>query len=102
MGLSSKDPARFIVEIAFLWKDKTLDADVARLSKEFARAVQTRGRAIAVKAAGRNYYPFFMNDAAADQDVTASYKDAAKFARLQKEMDPTGFWRRTGSFKYRQ
>jgi hypothetical protein len=101
MGLTGKDPARFIVEIAFLWKDKTLDADIDRLSKEFAHAIQARGRAIAAKSTAKNYHPYFMNDAAADQDVTSSYKDAAKFARLQKEMDPTGFWSRTGSFKYK-
>jgi hypothetical protein len=101
MGLTGKDPARFIVEIAFLWKDKTLDADIARLSKEFARAIQARGRAIAAKSSATNYYPYFMNDAAADQDVTSSYKDAAKFAKLQKQLDPEGFWKRTGGFKYK-
>jgi hypothetical protein len=100
MGLTGSDPARFIVEIAWLWKDKSLDADIARLSKEFAQKVQARGRAIAAKSSAKNYYPFFMNDAGADQDVTASYRNKAKFARLQKEMDPNGFWARTGSFKY--
>jgi hypothetical protein len=101
MGLTGADPARFIVEISFLWKDKSLDADVARLSKEFERTIQARGKAIAAQSSAKNYYPYFMNDAGADQDVTSSYKDAAKFARLQKDMDPTGFWRRTGSFKYK-
>jgi hypothetical protein len=101
MGLTGRDPARFIVEIAFLWKDKSLDADIARLSKEFWQKVQARGRAIAAKSSAKNYYPYFMNDAAADQDVTSSYKDAAKFARLQKQMDPEGLWTRTGSFKYK-
>lgn len=100
MGLTKSDPARFIVEIAFLWKDKSLDADIARLSKEFADKIQTRGKGIAAKSKS-NYYPYFMNDAAADQDVTSSYKDAANFARLQKQMDPQGFFSRTGSFKYR-
>jgi hypothetical protein len=100
MGIRGDDLPRFIVEIAFLWSDKTLDQDIARLSKSFAEKVLAKAKAKLSATNGQKYLPFFMNDAAADQDVTSSYKDAARFARLQKEMDPQGFFRRTGSFKY--
>jgi hypothetical protein len=50
---------------------------------------------------GSQYLPFFMNDAAGDQDVTGSYKDVAKFRALQKSVDPNGlFSTRAGGFKY--
>jgi hypothetical protein len=101
MGLTKNDPARFVLEIAFLWRDKSLDGEIARLSKTFAERIQAKANSIASKSSKTNYYPFFMNDAAADQDVTSSYKDVAKFAKLQKQMDPQGLFRRTGSFKYR-
>lgn len=103
MGLTAKDPPRFIVEIAFLWKDKAADADVAAVAKEYATKVTARAKTLLAKSKGAgDYFPFFMNDAAADQDVMASYKDAAKFAALQKAIDPNGLMRRTGSFKYNE
>jgi hypothetical protein len=43
----------------------------------------------------------FMNDAGTDQNVMGSYRDQTKFAALQKEVDPTGFFsKRVGGYKY--
>jgi hypothetical protein len=100
MGLRGDDPPRFIIEIAFLWSNKTLDEDVARLSKTFAEKVQAKAKTKMMSTNVANYLPYFMNDAAKDQDVTSSYKDATKFAQLQKAIDPQGLFKRTGSFKY--
>jgi hypothetical protein len=43
-----------------------------------------------------------MNDAGEDQDVMSSYRDHAKFAILQKEVDPKGFFsKRAGGYKFK-
>jgi hypothetical protein len=100
MGLTGNDPPRVIIEIAFLWGNKSSDADVARLSKSFADKVQERVKSKMASTFTSTYLPYFMNDAAYDQDVTGSYKNATKFSILQKEIDPNGLFKRTGSFKY--
>jgi hypothetical protein len=46
------------------------------------------------------YNPLFMNDAAIDQDVFATYRDNKKFSAIQSSVDPKGFFsKRAGGFK---
>jgi hypothetical protein len=47
------------------------------------------------------YNPFFMNDAAFDQNVLGSYRDYEDLRDLQSDNDPDGmFNERIGGFKY--
>jgi hypothetical protein len=100
MGLTANDPARFILEAAFSWTDPTFDDEVACVSRDFVAQVQQLAKSIPLDPGKPNYYPYYMNDAAGDEDVLDSYKKAPAFAALQKKMDPQGFFRRTGSFHY--
>lgn len=106
MGLKGSDGPRFILEITSLWSDAKDDAEVTTLAKKFTDTVNQQVEKFkAGGATGKNafepYNPLFMNDAATDQDVLATFKDAAKFQKLQKEIDPNGlFAKRAGGFKY--
>jgi len=102
MGLTGNDTARFILEIAFLWgaEDSKFDQEIPRLSKVFGDRVDALVQEKLSTASQDVYLPLFMNDAYLDQDVMGSYKDEKKFQELQETMDPSGFWKRTGGFKY--
>ncbi|KAF2670504.1 FAD-binding domain-containing protein [Microthyrium microscopicum] len=101
MGLTANDEPRFIIEMAYLWGDKSFDADVLKESKTFADRLLSHANELKKKVPKvEKYTPYFMNDAAEDQDVTSSYRNAAQFAKLQQEIDPKGLFRRTGSFQY--
>jgi hypothetical protein len=100
MGLTGNDAPRFIIEIAFMYTNKTLDAEVLRLSKVFGDRVEALAKKKSVGSVmASKYNPVVMNDAAVDQNVFTTYKDIAKFRQLQKMMDPDGFFRRAGGFK---
>ena len=98
MGLHGTDPPRIVLEITFMWTNAALDDQILNLSQSFEQLVQARARE---QQGTTSYYPYYMNDANGDQSVLESYRDAAKFAALQRQMDPQGFFRRTESFKYR-
>jgi hypothetical protein len=100
MGLTANDKPRFVLEINTLWRDAKEDAQVYGMARDLTNWLGTRLKTI--HANSRNaetYLPFFMNDAAYDQDVFGSYKDAAKFKTLQQSVDPTGFWKRSNGFQ---
>jgi len=107
MGLTAKDKDRFIIEIAGIYMRAADSKTVLDMSREFTDTLQKQLETMKtrVKAAGgpmfETYLPEFMNDAAVDQDVVSTYKDKKLFAKLQKQMDPEGFWtKRTAGYKY--
>ncbi|KAI1485150.1 hypothetical protein F5X96DRAFT_661263 [Biscogniauxia mediterranea] len=103
MGLRGSDPDRLILELQCSWADPADDAQLYALSRNMTawldaavpRWLQSEGQDAAL------YMPYFMNDAQADQNVTGSYRDYARLAALQREVDPSGlFSGRAGGFKY--
>jgi len=106
MGLTANDGDRFVIEIAGIYQKKEDEKLVHDMSREFTDMLEKdleniKAKAQTMGAQIETYLPHFMNDAAVDQDVMATYKDRALFARLQKEVDPTGlFSKRAGGFKY--
>jgi hypothetical protein len=107
MGLLGSDHDRYVLEIPGLYSngadEKVMNAWVA----EFMDRVQDRLKTVTVslKAKGvtvGQYNPYFMNDAGPGQDVMSSYKDAAKFAKIQRSVDPDGlFSKRAGGYKFK-
>ncbi|EGX50845.1 hypothetical protein AOL_s00054g931 [Orbilia oligospora ATCC 24927] len=104
MGLTGSDPDRLILEIQCSWSDKNDDDIMRQFSIDLTNWIESR---IPVWVGGEYgpaanvYLPLFMNDAMADQNVTGSYRDYAKFKALQLQADPQGILRtRTGGFKY--
>lgn len=99
MGISGSDPHRVILELQCSW-DEEVDDDL------FQNATRTLVEWIDSKVPewsddGQAYLPLFMNDAAWDQNVTGTYKGYADFKRIQKVIDPTGFFPgRAGGFVY--
>jgi hypothetical protein len=106
MGLTANDHNRFVLEITALWQDKADDEVLAKIHRTLTewiskQLVAMKSRFTAAEAAAiGDYNPFFMNDASDDQDVMGSYRDADKFRRLQKSVDPEGLWKRAGGFKH--
>ncbi|KAF2397264.1 FAD-binding domain-containing protein [Trichodelitschia bisporula] len=108
MGLKASDPHRFILEINFLWGNKTDDQLIWSMGKQLTDKIAAQVKGFngakyvntAGVAAAQSYTPYFMNDASDDQPVTGSYRDGARFAALQKMHDPQGLWKRVGGFKY--
>jgi hypothetical protein len=107
MGLSGSDHDRFVLEIATIYTNKADDDLVKAMVRDITATLSLKlsEEKEKAKSVGRtigDYNPFYMNDAGPDQDVMSSFKDAKKFAKLQKEMDPTGLWaNRAGGYKYK-
>jgi hypothetical protein len=106
MGLRSTDKPRFVVEIAGLYMLPGDEDVVNKMSTEFTDSLLKqldviKANANAVGAPIEEYLPYFMNDAGPDQDVTSSYREVQLFAKLKKEIDPNGFFSRTGGYKYK-
>jgi hypothetical protein len=103
MGLKGSDQPRFILEIAGVWNSKADDESMWSMARQLTEKLTTQlGQ---MKASGKavGYNPLFMNDAGPDQDVFSTYKDVQKFAKLQKEIDPQGFFaKRAGGYKIKQ
>jgi hypothetical protein len=108
MGLSGTDHDRFVLEIATIWTNKAEDDLVKAMVRDITATLSLKLSEDKSKAktSGRiigDYNPFYMNDAGPDQDVMSSFKDAKKFAKLQKDMDPTGLWaKRAGGYKHKE
>lgn len=99
MGLSGDHPDRLIVIIQCGWASRVDDDIIHSLTEEVAQWIEaklpewTRGE--------EHYLPLFMNDAAAYQNVTGSYRDYGTFKALQASVDPDGFFSsRGGGFTY--
>jgi hypothetical protein len=107
MNLKGTDHERFVVEIAGIYFSAADDALIQSVSKEFTDTIfkQLEGLRANAKTKGESfpeYNPYFMNDAGLDQDVMGSYTNVAKFSKMQKSIDPKGFFaKRAGGFKYR-
>lgn len=101
MGLDEDDMDRYVLEIQCGgW---TLPADDETFADVTRELVTWLDEKVVEWSAGNDdlYLPFFMNDAAGDQNVTGTYRDYAQFKALQEEADPEGFWRnRGGGFVY--
>lgn len=102
MGLTASDPDRLILEIQGSWTLPGDDTEGYSVSKQLTDWLDEQvPKWLAEAGMDSQYLPFFMNDAAGDQDVTGSYKDVEKFRALQKSVDPNGlFSTRAGGFKY--
>lgn len=102
MGLSSSDPDRLILELQCSWALKSDDEIMYAMSREITDWLE--GKVVEwLEEAGMGgaYLPLFMNDAMADQNVTGTYRDYAKFKALQERIDPMGvFDERAGGYKY--
>ncbi|KAJ3531910.1 hypothetical protein NM208_g372 [Fusarium decemcellulare] len=102
MGLRKGDPDRVLLELQCGWTDKQHDEIMPQFSRDLTDWIESKvpewqGQ----EESSDTYLPLFMNDAMADQNVTGSYRDYAKFKALQLEADPEGVLRtRTGGFKY--
>jgi hypothetical protein len=103
MGLSAKDKNRFIIELNYLWNKEGDDQAVWQMGKDLTDMLEKKLVQFKSNAKGNTegYLPLFMNDAAHDQDVIATYKNVAMFKQLQNQHDPQGFWKRAGGFKYK-
>ncbi|KAJ4177631.1 hypothetical protein NW755_013744 [Fusarium falciforme] len=103
MGLTKNDPDRIILELQCSWTDKAQDDIVPQFTRDLTDWIETRIPEW-LESDGQSadqYLPLFMNDAMADQNVTGSYKEYAKFKALQLKADPEGVLRtRVGGFKY--
>jgi hypothetical protein len=100
MGLTANDKPRFVLEITSLWRDAKEDAQVHGMAKDLTQWLDKRVKNIHANSKNtETYLPYFMNDAAFDQDVFGSYKDAARFKKLQQNVDPSGLWRRSSGFQ---
>ena len=103
MGLTAADPDRLILDIQGSWTLTSDDTVAYSLSKQLTDWLDVQvPRWLEEAGMSRHVYlPFFMNDAAGDQEVTKSYRDYKKFKALQKSVDPRGLFSvRAGGFKY--
>ncbi|KAM0543961.1 hypothetical protein ACHAPJ_012056 [Fusarium lateritium] len=103
IGFTGSDPDRILLELQCAWTDKKYDEVMPQFSKDLTSWIEDKVPEWLEKYGepSDTYLPLFMNDAMADQNVTGSYKDYAKFKALQLEHDPEGVLRtRTGGFKY--
>lgn len=103
MGLSGSDPDRLILEIQCSWSLASDDELLKGIGRALTDWLATKVAEWLAEdpGAAASYLPLFMNDAAADQNVTGSYRDYAKFRALQTSVDPQGFFRsRGGGFVY--
>ncbi|KAF2670690.1 FAD-binding domain-containing protein [Microthyrium microscopicum] len=102
MGLSSQDKNRFIIELNFVWNKAEDDKLVWQIGKSLTDMVEKRiiTNKTSSSIVSETYVPLFMNDAAYDQEVTSSYKNVQRLSQIQRQMDPYGFWKRAGGFKY--
>lgn len=99
MGLED-DVDRIVLEIQCGgWLLPVDDPVFAKLTSDLVSWLEEK---VVEWTGGKEYYlPYFMNDAAGDQDVMKSYRDYEKFKALQKREDPDGFFsKRAGGFKY--
>lgn len=103
IGLTASDPDRLILEIQGAWSLASDDAYAYNLTKQLTDWLDVQVP-LWLEEAGMSrdmYLPFFINDAAGDQDVFKTYRDYEKFKALQKSVDPNGlFSGRAGGFKY--
>jgi hypothetical protein len=103
MGLKGTDQARFILEIAGVWNNKADDESMWSLARQLTNNLTTQLDQMKASGKAVGYNPLFMNDAGPDQDVFSTYKDVEKFAKLQREVDPKGFFaKRAGGYKFKQ
>jgi hypothetical protein len=107
MGLLGSDHDRYVLEIPSLYSNAADEKIIQAWVADFIGTVQDRLRQVTVnlKAKGvtvGEYNPYFMNDAGPGQDVLGSYRDADKFAKMQRSVDPDGmFSRRAGGYKFK-
>jgi hypothetical protein len=106
MGLKGRDGGRFLIELSYLWLNKEDDQRIQSTSRAITQAVRNRLENLITKkttssASGvETYLPYFLNDAGPDQPVIQSYGRYQEFAAIQKLVDPEGFFKRIGGFKY--
>jgi hypothetical protein len=112
MGLGINDGPRWMIEMTYVANGEKTDEPVWATGRavvaEISKRVKSKVVATTAEAESgsmvEDYNPLFLNDAAFDQDVYASYKDYNKFKALQRSVDPDGLWsgQRTGGFKFKQ
>ncbi|KAI6783908.1 Bifunctional solanapyrone synthase-like protein [Emericellopsis cladophorae] len=101
MGIHPDDGDRLIIETQCSWALPSDDELVREMSKEMEDWLKTKVPQWTKGQVDGLYLPYFMNDAAGDQNVTGTYRDYAALKALQKRNDPEGFWSaRAGGHKY--
>jgi hypothetical protein len=106
MGLSTADAPRFVTEFTTLWTNKADDQLINNMQVAAVDTAQATSKVVEAKGVAVNgkkietYLPFFMNDAGKGQEVTKSFREYEIFKQLQKEIDPSGLFKRAGGFKY--
>lgn len=106
MGLTSHDQHRFVIEQNWIFEKDSDAQTIVDLGDKFVGYLDQKVKTVTQSSTGANgtvesYLPLFLNDAASNQDVMASYKNFQSFKNLQRQMDPQGLWHsRAGGFKY--
>lgn len=106
MGLTAHDQNRFIIEQNWIFEKDADSQEIIDLGDTFVEYLDRRVKTLTQSSVGangtlENYLPLFINDAASNQDVMATYKNFQAFKNLQRQMDPQGLWHaRAGGFKY--
>jgi hypothetical protein len=102
LGISGSDPDRLFLELQCTWPVASDDAEIYAISRQMTDWLGAQVPVwLAEEGRSNEYLPLFMNDAQADQNVTGTYRDYAKFKQLQAEVDPYGlFSGRAGGFKF--
>jgi hypothetical protein len=110
IGLKASDGPRFIVELMFFWLYPEDDERIHTVGRLITERVDARLKMITQQAQTGNstmkaakterYLPQFLNDAAADQPVLQSYDKFEQLKAIQRQLDPDGFFKRLGGFKY--
>lgn len=100
MGMTGDDGDHVVLEIQCSWTNRKDDELFTSASQDLVDWLDIKVPEW-TKGDESLYLPLFMNDASDLQNVTGSYRDYAKFKKLQEEVDPEGLWsKRGGGFKY--
>jgi hypothetical protein len=106
MGLGANDSPRWVSEFTTLWTNKADDDLINTLQIDAVNTAEATSKVVTAKGATVNgkkietYLPYFANDAGKGQAVMQSFKEYETFKQLQKEIDPSGLFKRAGGFKY--
>lgn len=98
MGRNPAHGHNFVLEIHHMWLREAYDPFVTKIGQELVNEVEA-GISKKFPDRAKGTIPYFMNDAAPDQKVFATYKDVEKLQAVQKNIDPKGLWQRSGGFK---
>jgi hypothetical protein len=110
IGLKASDGSRILAELTFFWLYPEDDERIKTVGRFITGKVDARLKIITQQVQAGNltmktarterYLPQFLNDAAGDQPVLQSYDRFEQLKALQRQIDPDGFFKRMGGFKF--